>query len=278
MPYKNLLVYLDDRKSCAGRVAAAIALAQAHGAHLTGLYVAPDPQLPGNLRAEVPQEYLQMLGEHQKEAMAAARAAFIKTVEKAGVNADCRTTHASSTMVADIIALHARYADLVVLGQPENEARVDFSATNTEDAVMTGGRPALVVPYIGAGKTIGQRIMVAWDGGREAARAVNDAMPALEMAESVKVVAVNPKKGQHAMEPGADIALHLARHGIKVEVQHFDVRDMSIADALLSRASDQDIDLLVMGAYGHSRVREWVMGGTTRQIFAQMTVPVMMSH
>ena len=143
---------------------------------------------------------------------------------------------------------------------------------------MAAGRPALVVPYIGAGKTIGARPMVAWDGGREAARAVNDAMPMLERAKSVVVLTVNPKKRDHGQEPGADIALHLARHGIKVEAQHLEVRDMSVADTILSRMADQGIDLLVMGAYGHSRIREWVMGGTTRQIFANMTVPVLMSH
>ncbi len=278
MSYKNLLVQLDDRKSCEGRVAAAIVLAQAHSAHLTGLYVAADPVLPGSLRAEVPHEFLLMLREQQAATMDAAKQGFDRMVRRAGLSADCRTTHASSSLIAETVARHARYTDLVVLGQPEADARGEHETSGAEDVVMAAGRPALIVPYIGARKTIGRRPMVAWDGGREAARAVNDAMPFLEQADAVSIIAVNPKKGDHGQEPGADIALHLARHGIKVEAQQLEVRDMSVADAILSRLADQDIDLLVMGAYGHSRVREWIMGGTTRQIFAHMTVPVLMSR
>ncbi len=89
---------------------------------------------------------------------------------------------------------------------------------------------------------------------------------------------INPRPGEHGEQPGADIALHLARHGVTVEARHLQTEDLSVGDALLSRLADQDIDLLVMGAYGHSRLRELVLGGVTRQIFRQMTVPVFMSH
>ena len=140
-----------------------------------------------------------------------------------------------------------------------------------------------MVPYIGAGERLGTRVMVAWDGGREAARAVGDALPLLARAESVAVLVINPSQDGHGEQPGADIALHLARHGITVEAQHLEAQhleaqDLSVGDALLSRLADQDIDLLVMGAYGHSRLRELVLGGVTRKIFQQMTVPVLMSH
>jgi nucleotide-binding universal stress UspA family protein len=278
MSYKNLLVQLDGRKSCEGRVAAAIGLAQAHSAHLTGLYVAADLAMPNNFNVDVPPEFLHTLGEQQEAAMDAARQSFERMVRKAGLSVDCRTSHASASQIAGIVTRHARYMDLVLLGQPEADARGEHQIGSVEDVVMASGRPALIVPYIGARKTRGHRPMIAWDGGREAARAVNDAMPILEKAEAVSVIAINPDNGNHGQEPGADIALHLARHGMKVEVQYYNVHDMSVADAILSRAADQDIDLLVMGAYGHSRVREWILGGTTRQIFAQMTVPVLMSH
>ncbi len=278
MTYKNLLIHLDDRASCKSRTAAAIALARSHSAHLTGLFVAVDPILPGSLRAEVPPEYLSMLGEQQEEAIEAGRKAFNDMVRAADVNTEFRSVRVSSSSIADAVALHARYADLVLLGQPESDVRGEYEAGTAEDVIMSSGRPGLVVPYIGAGKTIGRRPMVAWNGGREAARAINDAMPILENAERVSVIVVNPASGDHGEEPGADIALHLARHGIKVEAHHLEIRDMSAADAILSRIADQDIDVLVMGAYGHSRVREWVLGGVTRQILAQMTVPVLMSH
>jgi len=274
MSYKNLLVQIDDRKSCEGRVSAAIALAQAHSAHLTGLYLAADMAMPGALGLELPAEFLHLLGEQQAAAINAAKQSFERWVGKAGLSVDCRTGHASAGRIAGLVAQHTRYADLVLLGQPE--AGIESSVA--EDVVMASGRPALIVPYIGARKTIGRHPMIAWDGGREAARAVNDAIPILEMADQVSVLAINPEDGDHGQEPGADIALHLARHGLKVEVQYLKVHDMSVADAILSRVSDLDIDLLIMGAYGHSRVREWVLGGTTRRIFAQMTVPVLMSH
>lgn len=278
MAYKNILVHVDEGKGCPGRIRAAVTLAKMHQAHLTGLYVATDPVLPGNLRAEVPPQFLATVREQVQERTDAAVQRFSRAVEAAGLAADCRTARAANTRIPEIVGMQARYADLVVLGQPETENGGEFNGEVAETVVLNSGRPGFVVPYIGAGETIGERIMVAWDAGREAARAVGDAIPMLERAKSVSVLVVNPHRGEHGAEPGADIALHLARHGIKVEAQRLEARDLSVADAILSRLADEDIDLLVMGAYGHSRLRELVLGGVTRQIFRQMTVPVLMSH
>lgn len=278
MPYKNLLVHVDDSKINAKRLAAAIALAQDHGAHLTGIYPAIEPYLPGNIAAEVPAQLLGVLEEQAAERVAAAKAAFTEIVERAGLSSDFRSASCAAGLAAEVVALNARYADLVVLGQPEPGDGGEVDARVPEDVVLGAGRPALVVPYIGAGETIGKRALIAWDGGREAARAVNDALPLLEKAESVAVLVINPSQGGHGAQPGADIALHLARHGITVEAQHIEVRDLSTGNALLSRLADEAIDLLVMGAYGHSRLREMVLGGVTREVFQQMTVPVLMSH
>lgn len=278
MAYKNLLVHLDDGKACAGRVAAAIDLARAHEAHLTGLYVAADPYLPGNIRAELPAKVLATLEEQADARMRAAVATYAKAVEKSGLAVDTRTARCTATNVADVVALHARYADLAVIGQPDSEAAGEVASHLAEDIVLSAGRPALVIPYIGAGKRLGSRVAIAWDAGREAARAVNDALPILKRADKVTALVIDPHKGDHGPEPGADIALHLARHGVKVEAQYIPAVDLSIANALLSRLVDLDIDLLVMGAYGHSRLREWILGGVTRTIFREMTVPVLMSH
>ncbi|RMD63658.1 MAG: universal stress protein [Alphaproteobacteria bacterium] len=278
MPYKNLLVHIDDSKSNAKRLEAAFSLALTHDAHLTGLYVAPDPELPSNLRAEVPPELLRTMWEHVEERVANAKERFLKEMEKAGVRSEVRALHCPASRMPEVVTLHGRYTDLVILGQPEPDSNGDVDPDAVEDVVLSVGRPALVIPYIGAGETLGERIVVAWDGGREAARAVNDAIPLLERAKHVVVLVIDPHKGGHGEEPGADIALHLARHGIEVEAEHIGAGDLSVADALLSRLTDREADLLVMGAYGHSRLREWVLGGTTRQIFKQMTVPVLMSH
>jgi nucleotide-binding universal stress UspA family protein len=143
-----------------------------------------------------------------------------------------------------------------------------------------GMRPLLVVPYDWAPGPLGERVLVAWDASREAARAVNDALPILEQAASVLVVSINPKSTPlgHGELPGADIALHLARHDIDVEVQSIEVDQMEVGEALLSFASDGSRDLLVMGAYAHSRIRELVLGGVTRAVLAHMTLPVLMAH
>ena len=278
MAYRNLLVHIDDSKANAQCLEAAIVLAQAHEAHLTGIYAAIELSLPGSIAAEVPAHLLDVLREQAAERVAAAEAAFTEVVERAGLSSDFRVAHCPSSRVAEVVALHARYADLAILGQPEPENGGEVDAELPEDVVLGAGRPALVIPYIGAGKEIGKRVLIAWDGGREAARAVNDALPLLEKAESVAVLVINPSHGGHGEQPGADIALHLARHGITVEAQHIEVRDISTGNALLSRLADEDIDLLVMGAYGHSRLRQMVLGGVTREVFQQMTVPVLMSH
>jgi nucleotide-binding universal stress UspA family protein len=149
-----------------------------------------------------------------------------------------------------------------------------------EEVTLNSGRPTLVVPYIGAAATIGERVMVAWNASREAARAIGDAMPLLERAKVVTVVSVNarPDALGHGEDPGADIGAHLARHGLKVEVERLEARDIDVPNAILSRLADAGSDLLVMGCYGHSRLREMVLGGVTRTILGEMTVPVLMAH
>jgi nucleotide-binding universal stress UspA family protein len=183
------------------------------------------------------------------------------------------------TEVADALATNARYADLVIVGQPDPDD-ADGPQGLPEEVTLRSGRPSLLVPYIGPAATLGQRITVAWDASREAARAVNDAMPLLERAQAVTVVTVNPRETPfgHGEQPGADIALHLARHGIKVDVERVESRDVDVANTILSHIADRGTDLLVMGAYGHSRLRELVLGGVTRTILHDMTVPVFMAH
>jgi len=278
MTLKNLLVHLDDSRACAGRLAVAIDLARAHGAHLTGLYVAAHPILPGGVRGELPAHFLVALEEQTEKRSQAVMAHFNETVAKSGLTADGRIVRGPAAEIANIVSLHARYTDLVILGQSEPDTISDTDEHFVEDVILSSGRPALVIPYIGAGKTLGRRVLIAWDAGREAARALNDALPFLNRADKVAVLVINPNQGDHGPEPGADIALHLARHDVRAEAHHLAADDLSIGNALLSRLVDLDIDLLVMGAYGHSRLREWILGGVTKEIFRQMTVPVLMSH
>ena len=285
MALRDLLLHVDGTRASAAREDAALALAAAHEAHLVALYCIGDIPVEG--WAEWPAE---VIDRHESEAGQRAREVldrFARKAERAGVGFETRTAHAPANRISEALVLHARYADLVIVGQRDPDEWQAGDAPMIEHVLLSCGRPVLVIPYIGApgqgregGARFGHEVMVAWDAGRESTRAVNDALPILERAQRVQVLAVNPRKGDlhHGDEPGADIALHLSRHGIDVEAQAVEARDLGTADTILSRLSDRGSDLLVMGGYGHSRLREIVLGGVTRRILEHMTVPVLMSH
>ena len=280
MSFKDILVHIDDSKACDQRIDLAIRLAKAHDAHLTGLSVAVEHRVPAYVELQVPNE---VLVRHAAESMGRARTtadAFVARVEDAGLTVEVRTERCLEPELADVISLHARYSDMTVVGQSNPKDPSPGGSELPENITLSCGRPTLIVPYIGLPQAIGERIMVAWDAGRESTRAVHDALPILKTAASVAVLAVNPKSGRdgHGERPGADIALHLARHGCRVEAQHIMSGDVGVGDMILSRLADQSIDLLVMGAYGHARMRELILGGVTRYIVRHMTVPVLLSH
>lgn len=283
MTYNNLLVHLDDSKACKKRMETAIAIASAHNAHLAGLFCVGTFELP--TWAEVPRDMIEEQRKIDEKRAAEVISEFEAAAQRAGIGYETRHANVADYAVPDAVALHARYSDMVILGQTDPDEIREGSRVLVEHVVMAAGRPVLAIPYIGPVKhgsdiSIGRSVMVAWDAGREATRAVNDAMPFLQKAERVDVLAVNPGKsrGKHGDQPGADIALHLARHGVQVEVQQLEVKDLEPGETLLSRLSDAGSDLLVMGAYGHSRMRELVLGGATRTVLEHMTVPVLMSH
>jgi len=278
MTYKDLLVQVDDTRSCAKRIELAVELAVAHEAHLTGVYVISEPS-PASF-VGVPPELLTDLQQRAREHADAALARFGEVAARNQIAFETRVDRVLYTEVADALTTNARYADLVILGQTDPDDPATGPHYLPQEVILGCGRPALVVPYIGPAATFGARVMVAWDASREAARAVNDALPLPERAQAVSVVTVNPRERPfgHGEEPGADIGLHLARRGIKVEVQRIEARDLDAANAILSHLASESADLLVMGAYGHSRLREFVLGGVTRTILGEMTVPVLMSH
>lgn len=279
MAFKNLLVHLDPSKSSVKRADAAIALAAEHGAHLTALAAAAAPSVPTYVEAQIPAALFERARSTLNQELAAAGEAFTTRAKAAGIAHEVRMELAQEPL-AELISRHARYVDLAILGQSDPDDPATGAPELSEDVILGCGRPVLMVPYIGAMQAPGRRIVVAWDAGREAARAVNDAMPLLAAADQVLVLIVNPRRGPHGHgeEPGSDIATHLARHGVKVEVKVVTQRDLTVADVILSRIADETVDLVVMGAYGHARLREMVLGGVTREMFRSMTVPLFMSH
>ena len=178
------------------------------------------------------------------------------------------------------LAVHARYADLTVLGQPDPGQPFFASADPTATMALSTGRPILVVPHVGAPAEPAETIMLCWNASRESARAASDALPLLRAAAKVIVLCVDPRSSAHGhgAEPGADAAAWLSRHGVKVAVQRDVAADSDVGNVILSRAADLDVGLIVMGLYGHSRLRETVLGGASRTLLSSMTVPLFVSH
>ena len=178
------------------------------------------------------------------------------------------------------MAVQARYFDLTIVGQGDPDDDLFFGDREMPDRlILTSGRPVLIIPFIGTKDAIGKNVLVAWDAGQQASRAVHNALPILQEADKVTVLVVNPKGGVDGTGdlPGADIAEHLSRHGVNAEADHVKT-DIDPGDMLLSRAADKSIDLLVMGTYGHARWTEMILGGITKHMLKNMTLPVLTSH
>ena len=278
MPYRTILVTLDATVRCAARVAVAARLAADHDAHLVGLaptgtvFMPPDPS-GGGLGAHYLQlsiDYLRQEAEKQAERF---------RVQVAGLGLPSFEARVDAEDPAPSAITHARHADLIVVGQHEPGSDSAMPADLPQQVLMQGARPVLVVPYAGEPAPVGRTVLVAWDRGREAARAIADALPLLCRAARVHLV-VFETAGDDATPgelPGADIAQWLARHGVSADVARVPT-PIDTGNALLSHAADISADLIVMGGYGHSRFRETILGGVTRTVLRAMTVPVLMSH
>lgn len=275
MALKNILVHVTNSDQAKARVEAALALASGHDAHLTGLGVQPDSHLPPYAISRIPPEILRDVEARQAAELEATRDSFESAAARAGWSGRSSWINDKGNP-SDVVGLHARYADLAVIGQQPVSGPDNPEEAFADLLVMKSGRPVLVFPHVGARSPIGKHIVVAWNASREAARAVGDAMPLLENSEMVDILSIEPE-GIGDL-PGADIAQHLARHGIKADAKRSVANRIDVGDVLLNFVSDSRADLIVMGAYGHSRVREMVLGGMTRYMLEHMTVPVLMSH
>jgi nucleotide-binding universal stress UspA family protein len=284
--FKDLLVHLDEGPRSAARLKIAVDLARRYEAHLTGIFVIDIPGSDLFYGAGMPFTggvgLDQMASTLRTDTAARADMAgqeFSDALRRDGITGDWRVAEGDTV---SLLALHARYADLTILGQPNEDApyRGPSADAVLVNVMLSSGRPILAVPYVGQFDRVGEQVMVAWNASRESTRAVNDALPLLRTAKAVTVLAVNPKRGieGHGDVPAADICLHLARHGVNAVAAHTIAKDISEGDALLSYASDLGIDLIVSGGYGHSRAREMVFGGVTRTLLEEMTVPMLLSH
>jgi nucleotide-binding universal stress UspA family protein len=254
----------------------AISLGATFGAHVVGIAFIYDPVIPDGALGGIPVDMIELQREENSKTAKAAAARFETGAKAAGVSAETRILEASVGGGASMFGAIARRFDLAVVGQAQREHGASEELM-IEAALFESGRPLVVVPYIQKQGLKLDRVIACWDGERTAARAIADAMPFLERAKAVDVVIVAEERKQEEIT-GAHMIQHLARHGVAASARRTTKGDISIENVILSYAADSGADFLVMGGYGHSRLREFILGGATRGILASMTLPVLMSH
>jgi nucleotide-binding universal stress UspA family protein len=273
---KDLVVNLPvDRKPIAADYA--ISIAETFGAHITGIAFAYEPVVAETVMGGLPSDWIEAQRAESAKAAEAAIARFEAAAQRSGLSADHRMIPATVGAAADLFGRIARRFDVSVVGQTEPD-RPAPEELIIESALFASGRPIVVVPYIQKQGLKLDRALVCWDGSRTATRAIADSLPFLTRAKAIDVIIVTGGRTKSDEMPGADIGQHLARHGLKIEVKTIVAPDVDVPNTILSYAADSSADFLVMGGYGHSRLREFVLGGATRGILTSMTVPALMSH
>jgi nucleotide-binding universal stress UspA family protein len=277
MTYKTIVVHLDCGTRRTERLDLGVELAREFDAHLIALFALdaiPTPPAP-----EAAPIIIETERKRRDVCAVQAEEEFQYRTSQRGARAEWRSSEGDAV---GSVCFNAHHADLVIIGQPDPDTYESdglppgFAA----DVVLSAGKPVLIVPFAGHFPKIGQRPLVAWNEAREAARALTDALPVLKQAKSVEVVTFEkPRKGPDPLEIGrAETLQYLGRHGVKAKFHKHVTDGLEVGDLILSRAADEAADSIVMGAYGHSRLRETVLGGATRTVLKSMTVPVLMSH
>jgi nucleotide-binding universal stress UspA family protein len=279
--YQTILVHIDQSAQSRGRLGVGITLCRDFSAQLVGTYLDDTPEITPSIAALLPDDTVARRLRDAANAQHAAEDEFRQTAAAAGLT-DVEWRAPAGPPIEAAVA-HGRCADLTLVGQPErSNAGWSFANRLVAAVLLETGRPMLVVPYIGAPGTIGSNVLVAWDGGREASRALADAMPFLIRAKQVTVACLDPGASARGADAVARerLAAYLRRYSIAAQIEYETLGqgDVAVGDWLLSRIADLGGDLIVMGGYGQPRWREQVLGGATRALLSTMTVPVLMAH
>lgn len=276
MAFKDILVHVDTASSAAARLDFAAKLALQHDAHLTALHVDPPPYIPADIMGTgVGADVVLWHREQRDRRLVGVRDLIAQVQQRHGIAIEQRVAEGG---IEPTILEHSRYSDLIVASQPGDLLDLEQPLQPSPGNLVVGaGCPVLVLPAAGSDYSIGKHVLIAWKPCAEAARAVRGALPLLKQAKAVTVLAANVDTKDQPRVAGADIATHLARHGVKVTVMPFTAPDMDVGSLVLARAADLGADMIVMGGYGHSRLREMVLGGVTYHILKNQFIPVLLA-
>lgn len=277
--YRRITVHLDHGFDCTRRTALALGLAKRHKAELVGVYASSAPPQYYYGESVMMSRTLNIMKNLQAQNRGAVQNAFLEAAAAADVPAVVRAGESSPSAT---VALHGRASDLIIVSQ-QNRDDVEAAHENefVEQTLLTAGRPVMVLPSSGDFPVVGDRVLLCWDGSREAARALADAAPLLRGASHVVVLTMDEGAATRNVEsiPFEDLATYCVAHGIPApDHVRRDIKGVGVGSTILNAAADYSADLIVMGAYGHSKFREWAMGGATASILKSMTVPIMFSH
>ncbi|MEQ1523182.1 MAG: universal stress protein [Aestuariivirga sp.] len=284
MPLKTILILLNDAGRTQQLLDAASALARQFDAHLVGLYVLPAAKVYSDVGMVATPMVFEGYRDLFKSKLEEVRAKFEARAKQDGLKAEWRVIDSGFPEIADSAIAEARSAELAIASQTDYSPDGSIERDLVVRLVMESGRPVLIIPKKGhfapRGEGIAEKAIIGFNGTRESSRAMFDALPLLRLVKETRLVWVDPyrQSGVAGEIPGVEEATVLSRHGIKVTAEPMMTTGHNAGEALLMRANDLGADLLVMGAYAHSRMREFVFGGATRHVLEHMTIPVLMSH
>jgi nucleotide-binding universal stress UspA family protein len=274
MSIKTILLHLNNDPQLESRIETALNLAALHGAHIKALYTIAQVTVPTSFMGYVPPEFIEHSKVAEEKQAAEAKAKLDKLSSAAGQEIEFVVEEGYAP---DLINEHAVAVDVVIVGQGDPDADNNMQSQYIADElVVSSPRPVLVIPYAGEYKKFGKHVLVAWNNSREASRALHEALPFLANADKVTLLSVNADEDESYET--AHVIAHLKRHGIEATFKAGVWPDIKVGDALLDALVDYSADMLVMGAYGHSRLREMILGGATENTLAHMTAPVLFAH
>jgi len=280
MAYQTLLAHLSNEAVSPAVLKAATILAERHAAHLVGLHVKPAVDLYVSVEIPIPVDVTRRIAEQQRQCESAIKQLFDRKTQSQSYVSEWRSIDAGMSSVLDTLVEQGNTSDLLIISQKEGDDSNTYFRHLAEHTLMACGRPLMIVPDKNPVERLGERVFVAWDGRRESTRALFGALPLLRRASFVHLHRINQphQDRHHVVGITEELANTLARHGVNIEVFHSDAHKAEIGEELLAYANDMDADVLVMGCYGHSPLREFLLGGTTRHVLANTVLPVLMSN